>query len=326
MARKVTTRQSGNENMLEDMLLEYDESIKRGKNLILSDETSRKRHKFSGGKMNLSIGKFKFLSILPVFIRLQRSFINSIKMAENQNKDYIKDENVIKEIASYAKKLGADAVGFAEVSQDLIYKDKGVPYKYAIVITMKMDRVKIDIAPSLDCMLEVENTYGKIGVLVNKLTQYIRKLGYDAIPGPGLGGAVDYPSLARKAGLGEYGSHGILISPKNGSCQRIGAVFTNIILPTSKKNIYQWISDYCEKCGKCIRYCPVEAIYEKSVDQPGNHKSCVNGDKCFDYFGSNYGCSICIKVCPFTKYGYEKIKSRLGRSKNIIKKSILFSC
>lgn len=313
MARKVTIRQSGDDDMLEDMLLEYDESIKKGKNLILSDNNSRKRHKFSGGKMNISIGKFKFIKILPVFLRLQRSYLNSIKIAENQNKDYIKDENIINDIASYAKNLGADAIGFAEVSQDLIYKDKGVPYKYAVVITMKMDREKIATAPSLDCMVEVENAYGKIGVLVNKLSQYIRKLGYDAIPGPGLGGAVDYPSLARKAGLGEYGRHEILISPKNGSCQRIGAVFTNIILPTSDKNIYQWISDYCEKCGKCIKHCPVKAIYEKPVNQPGNHKSCVDGDKCFDYFGNNYGCSICIKVCPFTKSSYDKIKHSLNR-------------
>ena len=145
IARKYTTEKSGDENMLEDMLLEYDESIKRGKNLILSDETSRKRHKFSGGKMNVSIGKLKFVIVLPVMLRLQRSFINSIKMAKNQNKDYIKDENIIKEIASYAKKLGADAVGFAEVSSDIIYKGKGVPYKYAIVITMKMDKEKIKV-------------------------------------------------------------------------------------------------------------------------------------------------------------------------------------
>ena len=33
-------------------------------------------------------------------------------------------------------------------------------------------------------------------------------------------------------------------------------------------------------------------------------------DTCFPYFVANYGCSICIKVCPFNREPYDELKKK----------------
>jgi ferredoxin len=37
------------------------------------------------------------------------------------------------------------------------------------------------------------------------------------------------------------------------------------------------------------------------------HISHINYDKCMSYFNENFGCTICVKVCPFSKVGYDKL-------------------
>ena len=296
-------------DMLDDLLLEYDDSLRGGAYAVYSNDDSRPRNKFSGGEMNTTIGVSKFIKMLPITMRLQRSFDESIKLAgKPHDSEYVRDVSMAEQIKNIAKEIGAEAVGFTDVTPDVIFSGKDVPYKYAVVVAMRMSNEKIATAPSVDCMMEVSNTYGLLGVLVNKLSDRIIELGYDAVPGPALGGAVDYPSLARKAGLGEYGRHGLLISPFNGACQRIAAVFTNIELPVEEPNPYEWVRDFCAKCGKCIKACPSKAIREEPVSTKDGHYSCVIHEDCLSYFGKNYGCSVCIKECPFTEQGYDKIK------------------
>jgi epoxyqueuosine reductase QueG len=36
-----------------------------------------------------------------------------------------------------------------------------------------------------------------------------------------------------------------------------------------------------------------------------------DSQKCFPYFVANYGCSICIKACPFSPMGYEKLREKV---------------
>ena len=296
-------------DMIDNMLLEYDESLNCGAYAVSSDAASRRRHKFSGSEMNRDIGLQKFIEFFPVMMRLQTSFRKSTRMAGmSHESDYVDDQVFVGEIESIAADLGAEAFGFAEVTPDVIYAGKTIPYKYAIVVARRMDNAKIATAPSVACMIEVMATYAQLGVLVNALAARIIKEGYDAVPGPALGGAVDYPSLGRKAGLGEYGRHGLLISPLNGACQRLAAVFTNVKLPTEAANEHGWISDFCSRCRKCVRKCPVSAILEEPIPQPAGHYTCVKGDSCLGYFAQHYGCSICIKECPFTTVGYERIK------------------
>ena len=124
---------------------------------------------------------------------------------------------------------------------------------------------------------------------------------------------MDYPSLGRMAGMGEFGRHGMLISQFNGACQRIAAVFTNVKLPIERSNSHRWVRDFCSSCGKCIRACPPNAIREESVPTKAGHYSCVEAGNCLLYLVTHLGCSICIKECPFTTVGYDRIREAFER-------------
>ena len=73
-----------------------------------------------------------------------------------------------------------------------------------------------------------------------------------------------FSQLGEIAGLGCIGQSGLLISPELGPRQKISAIFVSITnLPVRDNNKFSWITDYCDKCGKCIKACPEKAIIEK---------------------------------------------------------------
>ncbi len=67
--------------------------------------------------------------------------------------------------------------------------------------------------------------------------------------------------------------------------------------------------DYCEKCGKCIKACPENAMIEK--------EQCC-GEKEVEFveqlcIGCSQGCTYCIEGCPFEQKGYEHVKNRFDK-------------
>ena len=119
-----------------------------------------------------------------------------------------------------------------------------------------------------------------------------------------------YPVMAKDAKMGQIGRHGLMMTPENGPSQRLAVVYTNITnFPKKEHNKHDWIADYCSKCGLCIKKCPSKAIYDKSIINNSKHISHINYDRCMSYFNDNFGCTICVKVCPFTKVGYDKLRA-----------------
>lgn len=74
-----------------------------------------------------------------------------------------------------------------------------------------------------------------------------------------------------------------------------------------------WIKEFCQKCGKCERKCPTQAILDVPVILDGYNPTRINYEKCSNGF-ANYGCGICIKECPFSLGSYEKIKDAFKRA------------
>jgi NADPH:quinone reductase-like Zn-dependent oxidoreductase/ferredoxin len=300
------------DDVLDDLFLTYDENLKGGAHAVKADDTSRPRSRSSGAKMDMAIGMGA--SELPAMMRPETSLNESIeKASEPHSRDYEDNPKVVEAIEKTAYDLGASLVSFTEVTPNVVYADKEVPYRYVVVVAIRMDSEKVATAPSRDFGLETANTTVALGVLVNRLADRIKEMGYDAVPGPALGGPVDYPSLGRMAGMGEFGRHGMLISQFNGACQRIAAVFTNLVLPVAESNPHEWVRDFCVSCGKCIRACPPNAIREESVPTKAGHYSCVEAGNCLLYLVTHLGCSICIKECPFTTTGYVRIKEAFDR-------------
>ncbi len=221
------------------------------------------------------------------------------------------------ELAHFITKLQVDDFGFFEVTPEKIFKECGVPYKYALVFSSSMDKNAFADVPSIECQLEVARVYAVTGNIANKVAKFLQNIGFGASPNHSMGGQLDYSMAAEWAGIAVTGRHSMAITKSNGACNRISVVYTNIenlgdfIKYTEDMT---WIRDFCEKCGKCIKKCPEGAIYEKPVILDGVNPTRIDYEKCSKGF-MKYGCGVCIKECPFTCGNYEKIKSGFAKNK-----------
>lgn len=229
------------------------------------------------------------------------------------------DRAFLSKLERYVKRLGIGKIGYCQLPPEFIFKDKAALYEYVIVLTMEMDKDKIDLAPSEETALMVFKTYDTLGVAANELTKFLRRHGYAAQAGHPFGGLVLYPALAELAGLGWHGRHGLLITPEFGSRVRIAAVFTSIEnLPISEENRHAWVEEFCyASCGRCVRKCPIKAILEKPKTYSQKLMRHIDNSKCFPFFSENHGCSICIKECPFSRHDYSGIKESFFLTKGV---------
>jgi epoxyqueuosine reductase len=224
---------------------------------------------------------------------------------------------IIKKVTKFA---GADIVGICRFEQRWLYshsfntitrehKPLELPsqFEYAIVFGVEMDYDTIKASPTCLAGAGTGNGYSKMAFTAATLAEFIRNLGYKALP-TGTDTALTMP-LAIEAGLGEMGRHGILITPKFGPRLRIAKVLTDLPLQVDSP-IEFGVLPFCEKCKKCARYCPGQAIqYGERTDQPLNMstntgvlKWPVNAEKCLAAWGkTGSNCAVCIRVCPFNK-------------------------
>jgi Pyruvate/2-oxoacid:ferredoxin oxidoreductase delta subunit len=225
------------------------------------------------------------------------------------------DAQTLAELEEYAHSLGATDIGYTRVNPDFIFKDLSILYGNAIVFTMEMDYDRISTAPSIESFHEVHRTYHQLGRIVNEVSDFLRKRGFDCYGGPAIGTEANLVPLARDAGLGEVGKNGLLITEKNGPRVRLAAVYTNIEnLPFATENPYAWVREYCEMCDACIKHCPTDAIYQDPIEVPEGGPAFIDHKLCAIPFSNDAGCTLCIKECPFMHRGrYGELRERAQR-------------
>ena len=217
--------------------------------------------------------------------------------------------NLWNEMNLFIKKNWNDVeIGFTELPPQMIFKGKYTIFKFAIIASQEMKKDKIDKAPEFQAGKEVMRVYGSLGLVVNKIAEWLRKRGVRCQSNHPLGGLVNTPSLAGKAGMGWQGRSGLLITPKYGPRVRLATIFIeHKYFDFTDNQRHKWIENYCETCEICIKKCPTKAINSKKVilidNVPGigAMQTCIDREKCFEYFYKTLGCSICIKVCPFSR-------------------------
>jgi reductive dehalogenase len=216
--------------------------------------------------------------------------------------------------------LGADLVGICAFDERWVYShnysrreaqekpiDLPEDLPYVVVIANEMDRETIETVPSALSGAATGQGYSKDIIALLSLTAYIRNLGYRAVASLN-DTALSIP-LAVQAGLGEYGRHGLLITPEFGPRVRIAKIFTDFPLAPDRP-IHFGVREFCEVCRRCSSSCPPKAIPDgPPSDEPptdssltGVRKWTVNAERCFKFW-TNQGtdCSICIRVCPYNK-------------------------
>lgn len=224
------------------------------------------------------------------------------------------DVFITKEVKKSAKLYGASLVGITRIDHSWVYsknrdgKTIEIPeeFNFAIVMAIKMDPSTIITSPTFIACIETAIAYSKMTFCVGCMAEFIRSLGYQAIPMCN-DTALSIP-LAIDAGLGNLGRNGLLITPEYGPCIRLCKVFTDMPLKTDKPIKFK-VTEYCKKCKKCAEACEASAIEikkEPSFDtvclsnNPGILRWAVNHDKCYKFWIENGGeCSNCIAACPF---------------------------
>ncbi len=213
--------------------------------------------------------------------------------------------------------LGMDNWGIATLNEKEIFKGHGIPYKNVIVITQKMDKESFltESFPDMDSFAEIFEVYGNTGIGATGIATLLRKMHFGAVPNHSVGGNIDYVKAAYKANLGFIGRHGMLITPESGPCNRIAVIYTNIEnlndFIKNDKN-HSWGPEFCNKCRKCFRTCPSNAIYNEPVIDKHGHIECLSNSKCNKEF-LHYACGRCISTCPFTVVGYDTLYSKIKK-------------
>ncbi len=235
------------------------------------------------------------------------------------------------EVKKVGKLFGADLVGVTEFDERWVYterfdhltgeaKPNDLPdgLSSVIVIGQAMDADLIQTAPSALAGAATGLGYSQDAAVLLGLAQYIRNLGYEAVPSMN-DTALAIP-LAIAAGLGEYGRHGLLITPEYGPRLRFGKIFTDMPLASDKPKLLG-VKEFCEQCDRCAQACPAKAI---PFGEPtpvalnrsglkGVNKWSVDGEKCFSYWTKiNSDCAVCVRICPWTR-DYSKAWNRAWR-------------
>jgi epoxyqueuosine reductase QueG len=252
-----------------------------------------------------------------------------LRDASDEREKFDSPEAAAADLKQVALVLGADLVGIAEADERWLYSERysreadgAKPNQMdpsldrVVVIGQAMDPSLISTAPSALAGAATGLGYSQDVIVLLAISQYIRNLGYAAVPT--LNDTALAIPYAIKAGLGEYGRHGLVITPEHGPNVRFGKIFTD--LPASiDVPIRFGVEEMCNVCRACSDACPSSAIPD---DGPSDHrhnrsnlvgvtKWTVDGEACFDYWAKiNSDCSVCIRVCPYTR-DYSTWTSRL---------------
>jgi epoxyqueuosine reductase QueG len=245
--------------------------------------------------------------------------------------DFASPQAAAEEIKRVAQAFGAGATGITARDERWMYSAKmsdmsgverpvdiGPHLGHVIVVVMPMDRSLLATVPSALSGAATGLGYSQDTATLLGLTQYIRNLGYDAVASAN-DSALAVP-LAIKAGLGEYGRLGLLITPEFGPRVRLGKIFTNLPLAHDAPRGFG-VKAFCDSCRACSDGCPVKAIPDGPPGPPppgpsyiqGVVKWTVDAQKCFGYWAQqNTDCAICIRVCPYNR-DFTRPAARLWR-------------
>lgn len=225
----------------------------------------------------------------------------------------------VKKAASF---FGASLVGVCKLDRRWLYSpaylisseggqtvENNIPdeFEYAVAIAVEMDYDAINCSPAHAASAATGAGYSRMAFTAGLLTQYIRGLGYQAIP-CGNDTACSIP-IAIDAGLGEIARNGLLITPQFGPRVRLAKVLTDLpLLPDQP--IEFGVKEFCMICEKCARKCPSQSIqYGDPDEKPHNISNRegvltwhINAETCLNFWAVNgTDCANCIRSCPFNK-------------------------
>ena len=224
------------------------------------------------------------------------------------------------EIKALARAVGADKVGFADLSS---YEDEfGISkrllkkYSRAISIGVVLPREVIETIGPDGPSPAYARCYRRANALLDRAAREIASFcsskGYRALAVPASRitdwerqlGLISHKAAAVLAGLGWMGKNLLVITPDHGPRVRFATVLTDMPLEVGKP-----VRSKCGPCRACVEACPAGAIRDVSFDlKPRSRNEVFDYRACLEKlmeFARRPGigeliCGICIKACPYS--------------------------
>lgn len=240
-------------------------------------------------------------------------------------------------VKAAARLYGAGLVGIAPMNEayvnmqapredekqrdkDIVFEDVDVPsvsdtrfvipkkMRWVVAIAIPMDLDLLSRAPTALGDAASALGYSHSAFVVSSLAEFIRGLGYEAIPC--VNDTAQSVPFAVDAGIGELGRLNKLVTPEFGPAVRLCKVFTDLPMACDKPVDFGLV-EFCRNCKKCAEACPSRALSfddEPSFktkgpwNNPGHKAWFEDSYKCLQYWQkSNSACGICLVSCPYTK-------------------------
>ncbi len=210
--------------------------------------------------------------------------------------------------------LRADCVGVCELPQFAVYESDReerpieLDHKYAIVFLVDQGWRTFNGALGSDWISAAQSmkSYSTSGFIATVVSNYIRRLGYEAEPHFSGHYKVVMPPLVLLSGLGEMSRFGnSVLNPFLGTRYKASAVTTNLPLEPDKP-IDFGLQHYCKVCKKCARECPSQALShaDETIIYNNYETYGLDVEACTRMRVGNpagASCGRCIKVCPWNK-------------------------
>jgi ferredoxin len=221
-------------------------------------------------------------------------------------------ERITEFIKHWGRKLGAMSVGVTELRDYHLYSHIGrnepygqpvdLDHKFAIALTVEMDKHMLDHAPYGPTVMESAQQYLASGAIAVQIAAFIRNLGYPARAHIDGNYRVVCPLVARDAGLGEIGRMGLLMTPELGPRVRLAVVTTDLPLTVDQRTRDYSVLDFCARCKKCAIVCPSKSIsFDDRIEIDGVKRWQINAESCFTYWSTTgTDCGRCVRVCPYS--------------------------
>lgn len=207
-----------------------------------------------------------------------------------------------------------------EKPRDIVFSDVDEPsvtdtqfvipnqMKWAIAIAIPMDLDLLERAPTPLGDAATALGYSHSAFVVASLAEFIRGLGYEAIPM--VNDTAQSVPIAIDAGLGELSRLNKLVTPEFGPAVRLCKIFTDMPMACDMPIDFGLV-EFCKRCKKCAEACPCRAL---SLEDEPSFKTCgpwsnsghkawfEDSYKCLEYWHkSDSSCAVCLASCPYTK-------------------------
>ena len=262
-----------------------------------------------------AIGNCEPGQYLPLMKTLERIY-DSIKRLEAPAKNPAQPPRekvpVNVKVKACAQSQGIHLTGFTTLepswvfppSDNWTFPQTHQPIQYTNVVSLGMEMSHAvfngNHSPDVETLGGALLTYAQLGEAVEKITGFIRGLGYQARGHHPYAGDFLYSAHAVKAGVGQLGANGMVLTQTYGPRQRFAAITTDApITVTKPRNL--GVDDLCYKCMRCVTTCPTGALAPGKVNWRGTVKWKLNHKRCWKYFIANNGCGLCLIVCPWNK-------------------------